>query len=213
MSFDLFFRQSDGDLTIGEEMVSGLIDNELNGYSATGGANARRAQSQSGENKQAEQSPKLLACLVNLDKGKIHTLTEDGLTIGRATSCDILINTDATVSRRHAVVKMIGTEFYLEDLGSRNGTTVNGELIKGTKIKLSPDDQIHIGKTIYVFSPVGISEALYGSPLKDSPSSTNQIRKGLSGIVESVVSTALKLPRAFSSSDDTIQAKAVPKRK
>jgi hypothetical protein len=60
-----------------------------------------------------------------------------------------------------------------------------------------------------VFSPVGISEALYGSPLKDLPS---EPRKGFSGLVESVVNTALKLPRAFSSTDDTIQAKAIPKR-
>jgi pSer/pThr/pTyr-binding forkhead associated (FHA) protein len=192
-------------------MVSGLLDSDLNGQSGAGGANARRGQSVTGENKAVEQTPKLLACLVNLDKGKIHTLTEEELSIGRSTSCDILINTDATVSRRHALVKMIGTEFYLEDLGSRNGTSVNGELVKGTKIKLNPDDQIHIGKTVYVFSPVGISEALYGSPLKDLPPS--EPRKGLSGLVESVVSTALKLPRAFSSTDDTIQAKAVPKRK
>ena len=190
-------------------MVSGLIDSDLNGQNGAGGANSRRGQSVTGENKTTEQS-KLLACLVNLDKGKIHTLTEGELSIGRSTSCDILINTDATVSRRHAIVKMIGTEFYLEDLGSRNGTSVNGETIKGTKIKLSPDDQIHIGKTVYVFSPVGISEALYGSPLKDLPS---EPRKGLSGLVESVVNTALKLPRAFSSTDDTIQAKAIPKRK
>jgi pSer/pThr/pTyr-binding forkhead associated (FHA) protein len=192
-------------------MVSGLIDSDLNGQNGAGGTNARRAQSVNGENKGIEQPLKLLACLVNLDKGKIHTLTEEDLSIGRSSGCDILINTDATVSRRHAVVKMIGTEFYLEDLGSRNGTSVNGELIKGTKIKLNPDDQIHIGKTVYVFSPVGISEALYGSPLKDL--TVSEPRKGLSGLVESVVNTALKLPRAFSSSDDTIQAKAVPKRK
>jgi pSer/pThr/pTyr-binding forkhead associated (FHA) protein len=191
-------------------MVSGLLDSDLNGQTGSGGANARRGHSVTGENKAVEQPPKLLACLVNLDKGKIHTLTEEELSIGRSTSCDILINTDATVSRRHAIVKMIGTEFYLEDLGSRNGTSVNGELVKGTKIKLNPDDQIHIGKTVYVFSPVGISEALYGSPVKGLPS---EPKKGLSGLVESVVSTALRLPRAFSSADDTIQAKAVPKRK
>ncbi|HEY9683842.1 MAG TPA: FHA domain-containing protein [Oculatellaceae cyanobacterium] len=127
-----------------------------------------REGAQWGAQCETEEAPKLLACLVNLSKGKIHTLSEDGVAvIGRSSSCEIILNDDATVSRRHASISMIGTEFYLHDLGSRNGTVVNGELVQNNRIKLNPEDTVQIGKTTYAFSPVGITEALYGSPIKD----------------------------------------------
>jgi pSer/pThr/pTyr-binding forkhead associated (FHA) protein len=114
------------------------------------------------------EEPKLLACLVNLSKGKIHTLSEEGvIVIGRSSSCDIVLDNDATVSRRHASIAMIGTEFYLHDLGSRNGTVVNSELVQNNRVRLQPEDTVQIGNTTYAFSPVGITEALYGSPSKD----------------------------------------------
>jgi len=43
------------------------------------------------------------------------------------------VGSDITVSREHARIYMIGKAYYIEDLGSLNGTRVNGELIKGWK--------------------------------------------------------------------------------
>ena len=137
----------------------------------TNGLNNKAKATDSREDAQrsaSDEEPKLLACLVNLSKGKIHTLSEEGVAvIGRSSSCDIVLDNDATVSRRHASIAMIGTEFYLHDLGSRNGTVVNGELVQNNRVKLKPEDTVQVGKTTYAFSPVGITEALYGSPIKD----------------------------------------------
>lgn len=73
-----------------------------------------------------------------------HTsLTNERTTIGRRLFNDLVID-NLGVSGEHAVVSRRGEDFYLEDLGSTNGTFVNGEPI--TKHILQPGDSIEIGK-------------------------------------------------------------------
>ena len=55
-------------------------------------------------------------------------LTKDRTTIGRRSHNDIVID-NLAVSGEHAVIYSTGGEVYLEDLGSTNGTTVNGQPI------------------------------------------------------------------------------------
>ncbi len=105
----------------------------------------------------------LLACLVEVNRGKIHVLDRDELVIGRCSSADIQVKTDSAISRRHAVITLINGEFYIQDLGSKNGTVLNTKRVLAGRLKLKPDDKLTVGKTVYFFSPVGISEALYGS--------------------------------------------------
>jgi len=52
------------------------------------------------------------------------------LTIGRASDCDIVL-TDRRISRRHAQIRWDGTRYWLVDLGSKNGTFVNGQELMG----------------------------------------------------------------------------------
>jgi hypothetical protein len=66
----------------------------------------------------------------------------DGMTIGR-TSGDVLI-ADPQVSRCHAVVRLPGPRPVLEDLGSTNGTFVNGEQISGPR-ELELGDEVRFG--------------------------------------------------------------------
>lgn len=55
---------------------------------------------------------------------------EDGtITLGRHPDCDVVID-DISVSRRHAQVKCDAGVYYLQDLGSRNGTRLNGSVIQ-----------------------------------------------------------------------------------
>lgn len=61
--------------------------------------------------------------------------------IGRNSDCDIPVSTDE-VSRRHAQVIVTRDGLYVEDLGSANGTYVNGEKI--TKSKLNAGDELRI---------------------------------------------------------------------
>ena len=64
----------------------------------------------------------------------------DVLTIGRLPECDITLN-DANVSRRHAQLRRTATLVYLIDLGSTNGTLVNGVAVR--QHLLSPGDTHH----------------------------------------------------------------------
>jgi pSer/pThr/pTyr-binding forkhead associated (FHA) protein len=70
-------------------------------------------------------------------------LTKDRTTLGRRPYNDIVID-NLAVSGEHAVLQMSGTEVYLEDLNSTNGTYVNGKAVK--KQLLQNNDTVEIGK-------------------------------------------------------------------
>jgi pSer/pThr/pTyr-binding forkhead associated (FHA) protein len=68
------------------------------------------------------------------------------LTVGRAADADLVL-ADELVSRRHARVSQRGAGAVVEDLGSRNGTFVNGNQIHGPT-RLVPGDQLQLGVTL-----------------------------------------------------------------
>ena len=74
----------------------------------------------------------------------------DGMTIGR-TSGDVLIP-DPQVSRRHAVVRLNGPHPVLEDLGSTNGTFVNGEQLTAPR-ELQLGDEVRFGTVAWRLQP------------------------------------------------------------
>jgi DNA-binding NarL/FixJ family response regulator len=74
----------------------------------------------------------------------------DRMVIGRATSNDVVLVSDPTVSRVHAVVEHYPSGWSIRDLGTANGTHVNGELV-GTERALHPGDEIRVGATRIVF--------------------------------------------------------------
>lgn len=70
------------------------------------------------------------------------------LTIGRTEGNDVCID-HPTVSGRHARVEPMAEGFVLTDLGSRNGSFVNGK--KVTRALLRPNDWISLGSHVLVF--------------------------------------------------------------
>jgi ABC-type multidrug transport system ATPase subunit/pSer/pThr/pTyr-binding forkhead associated (FHA) protein len=70
--------------------------------------------------------------------------------IGRSSEADIKVD-DPTVSRKHARLYQEGTEFWIEDLQSTNGTFLNGERIFG-KVKLKETDTIYVGLHQFKFN-------------------------------------------------------------
>ena len=78
------------------------------------------------------------------DAGKSFTLSQGDNVIGRESDCSILLS-DETVSRHHAVVRSKQDRFVVFDLGSRTGTQVDGEAIRG--YALSPGDAVSLGRT------------------------------------------------------------------
>jgi len=69
-----------------------------------------------------------------------------GMVIGRAAGqCDLVV-AHATVSRRHAKLSFAGEALQIEDLGSTNGTALNGAPIKaGNAAPLHPGDTVRVG--------------------------------------------------------------------
>jgi pSer/pThr/pTyr-binding forkhead associated (FHA) protein len=72
--------------------------------------------------------------------------------IGRHSSCELVLRKD-DVSRRHAEVFFEGGEYRLRDLGSTNGTFLNGQRVEGSAA-LGAGDKIEIGSSIIVFCQV-----------------------------------------------------------
>ena len=73
--------------------------------------------------------------------------------VGRALECDFVL-ADAKVSRRHARFECAPDKVVLIDLGSANGTVINGERIR-QKV-LDPGDYMRIGFTVLSFEQVPI---------------------------------------------------------
>ena len=74
------------------------------------------------------------------------TLEGDQITIGRDSSNGIMIN-DAEISRRHARLTFQGGKYILEDLGSTNGTFVNGQRLAGPRV-LKSGEVVSFGEQI-----------------------------------------------------------------
>ncbi len=88
--------------------------------------------------------PSLLVSLAD-DTEVTHELTEAVITLGRVSDNTIHIE-DASVSSHHAELILRGTDYVLKDLGSTNGTRVNGRALDPeAETALHPDDQILFG--------------------------------------------------------------------
>ncbi len=86
--------------------------------------------------------PKLIVSIGGVVVKEVQ-LTKDRTTIGRRPYNDVVID-NLAVSGEHAVIQMVGGQVTIEDLGSTNGTYVNGKSVK--RQVLENDDGIEIGK-------------------------------------------------------------------
>lgn len=84
--------------------------------------------------------------------GKAFNVTADELAIGRVES-NVLVVFDAGVSRQHAVIRSDGMGWRIADLGSRNGTLVNG--VPVGEESLADGDLITVGSVSLRFSTGG----------------------------------------------------------
>lgn len=84
----------------------------------------------------------------------VHQLRGDSLVIGRAAGCDLAL-ADPFLSRQHSRFFRRGERWFVEDLGSRNGTQVNGRPVDGPT-EVRPGDAIQIsGSTLTLAPPRG----------------------------------------------------------
>ena len=90
-----------------------------------------------------QQVAAYLVVLQGHNVGEMHKI-EGEIIIGRAGSAKFRLNDDG-ISRRHCRVISVGGQVIIEDLGSANGTLVNGELVQHHALK--EGDKIRLGST------------------------------------------------------------------
>src|SRR5262249_36320632 len=79
--------------------------------------------------------------------GQTPEIGRDGrdVAIGRSPACDVVLEGDQLVSRRHALLRYNGSQYTVVDLGSSNGTYLNDNEIHSTTV-LNDNDLITIGE-------------------------------------------------------------------
>ncbi len=88
-------------------------------------------------------------------------LAEGETVIGRSSSCQVVLDVES-VSRRHCSLLVVGHEVHLLDLGSTNGTWINGRRIQPQEpVALEVGDRIELGEIVYKLLRQGDVEAAY----------------------------------------------------
>ncbi|HMO19076.1 MAG TPA: FHA domain-containing protein [Oligoflexia bacterium] len=86
--------------------------------------------------------------------GKVEIFKSKNLTrvkVGRVDGVDLVVS-DSAVSRSHAEFIFAGSEWFLQDLGSTNGSVLNGVQLPSNEVRiLRPDDTIQFGDSEFIF--------------------------------------------------------------
>jgi Protein of unknown function (DUF3662)/FHA domain len=92
------------------------------------------------------RAPKVLLLI----DGKRVVVGSSGATLGRGRQCDVVLN-DPNVSRQHAEIRPRGGSWVLTDLGSTNGSQLNGRRVDGSEV-LRDGDEIELGESAMTFT-------------------------------------------------------------
>lgn len=107
------------------------------------------------------------------EQGREYVLNAPQMSIGRSSINELVLN-DPEISRRHALFSREGNQYTIQDLGSTNGTFVNGQRCAGV-VALKDGDLIEFGDTIRTrflrrdTQPDRIYDPGFGIPVEDPP--------------------------------------------
>jgi DNA-binding transcriptional ArsR family regulator len=104
---------------------------------------------------------------------ELRALEAARVTIGKAEGNDVVVGSDASVSRLHAALEPYGATWCIRDLGSRNGTFVNGERVISERA-LHHGDEIRIGATRLVFRASEAPAAELTAAVESAPDLTRR---------------------------------------
>jgi len=91
----------------------------------------------------------ILRSIRGMNPGQMFTLDRDLAVLGRHPECDLVLEAPA-VSRQHAQIRRHEGRYFLEDLGSRNGTYLNGKLLTRSQA-LQDNDEIQVCDLAFTF--------------------------------------------------------------
>ncbi|GEM_PF-1542006 len=106
--------------------------------------------------------------------------TRERLTIGRSAENDVVLDGEVypSVSSHHTLIEFVNGELWLEDLGSRNGTYLNGEPVDRSPLSLGAQIQLgSIGPRFAVVSSEPLSQTLFVDP-KSVQAAIGSVSKG-----------------------------------
>jgi hypothetical protein len=93
--------------------------------------------------------------------GQLLPIAPGTLVLGRSSSADLRLP-HASISRRHARLQRRGERFFLEDLGSQNGTYIDDERLS-SECEVLPGQRIHIGPAVLRLRRSGMEEEALAS--------------------------------------------------
>ena len=111
-------------------------------------------------------APKFLIITAGMAKGSRVVLDQPPITIGRADDNRIILSPETGSSRHHAEITEADGKWSVRDLGSLNGTFVNGQRIEWPRV-LNPGDEIKIANDVMVFDPQSKSAEATAAPGSD----------------------------------------------
>jgi pSer/pThr/pTyr-binding forkhead associated (FHA) protein len=131
-----------------------------------------------------------------------RTFDQDRVKIGREKDSDLQID-HPTLSRQHAIIERQGPAYTIRDLGSQNGTAVNGKTVPGP-VALNEADEIQLGEFTVIFHggaaaaadvPLVQNQAAYavfGQTLQVRPGDENEVRERSAAVHAHLVEDASK---------------------
>jgi predicted component of type VI protein secretion system len=122
---------------------------------------------------------KVLGILKPIGGGDPVPLTKESMLVGRRPSCAICLDFEK-ISGKHCELRFFNGLWHIRDVGSTNGTTVNG-LRFATEQSVLPEVEIGIGGHLYTieYEPAGPSSVVEGAQLLDDDMIETRTRKSL----------------------------------
>ncbi|MBX9690224.1 MAG: FHA domain-containing protein [Candidatus Obscuribacterales bacterium] len=97
-----------------------------------------------------EDAGSSIAILIDKRTGQEYNIRRYATSVGREMGNDLIMNADKTISRQHALIQYLDGSFHVSDLGSKNGTKVNGVKVNETT-RINSGDEISFGLSRLIF--------------------------------------------------------------
>ncbi len=150
------------------------------------------------ELQKAKEQPACLILIRGTPQGHRFFITGEQMIIGRDPAADISI-LDASISRKHARITKLENAVSIEDLGSSNGTFINGKrLAPGTIVILSKEDLVKLGNSIVKYLPAGEIEIIFYGNLNQAANTDPMTKCFNKGYFLEAIEAELKRAKAFS---------------
>jgi two-component system cell cycle response regulator len=150
------------------------------------------------ELQKAKEQPACLILIRGTPQGHRYFITQDQMIIGRDPTADISI-ADQSISRKHAKITQEGAVVTIEDMGSGNGTAINGKKLEpGTVTKLAKEDLIKLGNSIVKYLPAGEIEIIFYGNLNQAANTDPLTRCFNKGYFLEAIEAEVKRAKALS---------------